>query len=193
MLRKFCLVGLPILTHQATSQSAHIEDAYGMFVVLLSMLAYSSGEPYVEKADTWLQLPVQVELQIVLICGMLLNFGAETGTSAAMETAVAVVILGSCVPLCVVLVFAVLCPERVNEWAREWASGMASVPVVVKEAALSGAAVEVEASKKTAKAAAKGSSGPTGVESVSRSSKPPIKQQLGNSVAKTTLGKKVLL
>ena len=101
-----------------------------------------------EKADTWLQVPVQVELQIVLICGMLLNFGAETGTSAAMETAVAVVILGSCVPLCVVLVFAVLCPRRVNEWA----SGMASVLAVAKEAAheaahTSGVALEMESAK----------------------------------------------
>ena len=105
---------------------------------------------------------------------MLLNFGAETGTSAAMETAVAVVILGSCVPLCVVLVFAVLCPRRVNEWA----SGMASVPAVVKEAAhTSGVALEMEA-------AAKGSSGPTGAGSVSRSSKPGIKRQLGGNTAR---------
>jgi hypothetical protein len=182
MLRKFCLVGLPILTHQATSQSAHIEDAYGMFVVLLSMLAYSSGEPYVEKADTWLQLPVQVELQIVLICGMLLNFGAETGTSAAMETVVAVVILGTCVPLCIVLMFAVLCPRHVNEWA----SGMASVPVAVKQAALSGVAMDMEAAKKTAKAAAKGSSGPPGVESVSRSCKSSTNRQVGNLVVTKT-------
>ena len=38
MLRKFCLVGLPVLTRQVTSESLHIEDAYGMLTVVLSLV-----------------------------------------------------------------------------------------------------------------------------------------------------------
>ena len=71
LLRKFCLVGLPVLTRLATKESSHIEDAYGMLVVVLSLVVYAVGDPYSKPADKLLQIPVQVDLLLFLICGEL--------------------------------------------------------------------------------------------------------------------------
>ena len=71
LLRKFCLVGLPVLTRLATEESSHIEDAYGMLVVVLSLVVYAVGDPYSKPADKLLQIPVQVDLLLFLICGEL--------------------------------------------------------------------------------------------------------------------------
>ena len=119
LLRKFCLVGLPVLTRQGTDEDSHIEDAYGMLAVVLSLVVYTVGDPYSKQADKLLQIPVQVDLLLFLICGMLLNFAANhEGASAAMEVAVSVLIIGTCAPLFLVLVWAVIDPHTIDAWAE---------------------------------------------------------------------------
>jgi hypothetical protein len=110
MLKKFLLIGLPMLTARLTAEGSYIETAYGSLVIIISMLCYSNVHPYRYRADEYLMLPTQFVLSVTMAGGTLMTYGVDVN----VETGVNVLVFLTCIPVVVILIFSILRPRKVN-------------------------------------------------------------------------------
>jgi len=109
MLKKFLLTGLPLLTRMADGPE-RTEVVYGVAVGVVFAQWYKE-DPYLNGTNRKLQLVCQHEITFMLLVGSMTEY-AEQG--AGIRVAMIVLLIGTCLPVLLFLVFAVVFPERAD-------------------------------------------------------------------------------
>ena len=111
MVRKFLLVGGPILLRHIITDADKASIVYGLITTMLTAAVLSLGDPYLQKADERTMLLSQTCFFFALVAGTLVEL---VGPSA--NTVAATLVLGTAVPATVLMVFAVLFPRTNDRW-----------------------------------------------------------------------------
>jgi hypothetical protein len=109
MLKKFLLTGLPLLTRMADGPE-RTEVVYGIAVGMVFAQWYKDN-PYLNGANKKLQLACVHGTTMMLLVGSMAEYAEQ---SDGISAAVVVLLIGSCLPVLLFLVFAVIFPERAD-------------------------------------------------------------------------------
>ena len=110
MLRKFLLTGLPLATASIPGASdSFLNQIFGGLVIALSSMLYADCSPFRQKADHYLMLPTQLVLSVAMAGGTLIAIDGER-----MDSTASILIFGCCLPVLILLVYAVYNPGRVD-------------------------------------------------------------------------------
>ena len=112
MVRKFLLVGAPILLGYVLTDAGKAEIVYGLLMTTLTSAVHAMGNPYLAQHHTLLMLPSQLCVFVTLIAGMMLELVGDQAQDVA-----SVMVLATAVPMTAVLLFAVIFPRTVDMWA----------------------------------------------------------------------------
>jgi hypothetical protein len=96
MFRKFLLTGLPLILNSLFPNSDELSLAIGLLASMLGMAAYAAASPFADNQDSLLMLPAQMQVTLVMVCGMLMNFVDGDPVGQAL---IAMVIILSCLPI----------------------------------------------------------------------------------------------
>jgi hypothetical protein len=109
MIKKFCFTGLPLLTRMAQGPEK-LEVGYGILLGVVFAHLYSGG-PYLQSSNRKLQMVCQHQLTITLLMGSIADYAEQ---STAIKIVGGIIIIGSCLPMLLFLVFGVVHPERAD-------------------------------------------------------------------------------
>ena len=96
MFRKFLLTGLPLILNNLAADSDELSLAVGLLASMLGMVAYAAASPFADQQDSLLMLPTQMQVTLVMVCGMLMKFvdGDPVG-----QLCIAFLVIASCLPI----------------------------------------------------------------------------------------------
>jgi len=109
MFKKFLLTGLPLLTRMADGPE-RTEVVYGVAVGIVFAQWYKE-DPYLNGTNRKLQLVCQHEITFTLLVGSMAEYAEQ---SAGLRVAIVVLLIGTCLPVLLFLVLAVVFPERAD-------------------------------------------------------------------------------
>ena len=112
LVRKFLLIGAPILLGYVMADADKAEIVYGLLTTTLTSAVHALGSPYLAPQHALLMLPSQLCVFLTLIAGMMLELVGDQAQDLA-----SVMVLATAVPMTAVLLFAVLFPRTVDMWA----------------------------------------------------------------------------
>eukprot|EP00936_MAST-01D_sp_MAST-1D-sp1_P001211 g1211.t1 len=111
MVRKFLLVGGPILLRFALADADKASVVYGLVMTVLTSAVMSLGDPYLQKKDEWTMALSQTCFFFALIAGNLVELLGPSANNVA-----SVMVFSTAVPATMLMVFAVLFPRTHDQW-----------------------------------------------------------------------------
>ena len=112
LVRKFLLIGAPILLGYVMADADKAEIVYGLLTTTLTSAVHALGSPYLAPQHALLMLPSQLCVFLTLIAGMMLELVGDQAQDLA-----SVMVLATAVPTTGLLLFAVIFPRTVDMWA----------------------------------------------------------------------------
>jgi hypothetical protein len=115
MLRKFLLMGLPLLTRLASPDS-NTEAVWGTILMMLLLFVISITDPYIKKSDQYLALPTHFQLVVTMVAG--LGRGSMENDDDT-DIFVAVLVLLPASVIIVILIYMIIDPELESPFAKK--------------------------------------------------------------------------
>jgi hypothetical protein len=121
MLRKFLVTGFPLVV-RLFSVGSNLESVWGTIFMVGVMLFIADVDPYMKREDRMLALPTHMQLVVTMLAGMgesVIEAGDSGTDRQAAHDFIAVVVIGTALPIVVVLCWLIVDPHC-RTWISQW-------------------------------------------------------------------------